>query len=63
MSWLRSRQAELAIEGLVAQKHATLLANGREIVVEELPVLLEPDDDSSYWRDQVSSGQKTSLTQ
>ena len=62
MAWLRSRQCEYAIEALVAQKQAAMLANGREIVVEELPVLLDPDDDPSYWRDQVRTSQKSSLT-
>lgn len=53
MSWLRSREAELAIAALVAEKLSTMLANGREIAVEELPVFCDPDRDPSYWRDMV----------
>lgn len=51
MSWPRSRQPEYAIETLVAQKHAAMLANGREIGCEELPVLLEPDGGPMFGRD------------
>ena len=54
MSWLRSRQVEYAIEALVAQKHAAMLTNGREIAVEELPIICDPHEDVSYWRDAVS---------
>ncbi len=54
MSWLRSRQAELAIAALVAEKQTAMLANGREIACEELPVRCDADFDPSYWRDMVS---------
>ncbi len=54
MSWLRSRQAELAIAALVAEKQTAMQANGREICCEELPVLCDTDCDPSYWRDMVS---------
>ena len=54
MSWLRSRQSELAIAALVAEKQAAMLANGREIVCEEISVMCDPDSDPSYWREMVS---------
>ena len=58
MSWLRSRQAELAIAALVAEKQAAMLANGREIACEEIPVLCDADLDPSYWRDMVGQSRR-----
>ena len=53
MSWLRSRRNEYQLEALVAEKQAAMLANGRDIVVEELPILCDAECDPSYWREMV----------
>ena len=50
MSRLRICQKEYQIEALVAKKQATMLANGRGIACDELPIFCDPDTDPFQFR-------------
>jgi hypothetical protein len=47
---LHRQQSERHIERLVAEKQAKVIAGGAQIVCEELPVILHPDDDPMFER-------------
>ena len=57
MEWLRLRAAEKQIAGGIDSKLQAELDMGKAIACEEVPVLLEPGDDPSYWRDRVRAGE------
>src|SRR5215472_10649188 len=51
MTWLRQRAIEIGLARGVQEKLEKQIANGARTASEELPVILSPDDDISYWRD------------
>jgi hypothetical protein len=56
MEWLRRRALTLRLDHGVQEKLDKQIANGARITSEELPVLLEPDEDPAFWRDLVQAG-------
>jgi hypothetical protein len=55
MTWLRKRAYELGLARGVEEKLDQQLANGARTASEELPVILEPEEDVSFWRDLVQA--------
>jgi hypothetical protein len=51
MEWLRRRALTLRLDHGVQEKLDQQIANGARVASEELPVILEPQEDPSFWRD------------
>jgi hypothetical protein len=65
IAWLHAHASESEIARLVAEKQARQIEAGAACVAEEIPVILDPDDDISFedagpsWRERVSRGKGT----
>jgi hypothetical protein len=61
IAWLHAHAAESLIDRLVSEKLDRQIADGATCVVEEIPVILWPEDDISYdapgpsWQEWVST--------
>jgi hypothetical protein len=51
MEWLRRRALTLRLDHGVQEKLDKQIAVGARVASEELPVLLGPETDPSFWRD------------
>jgi hypothetical protein len=58
MAWLRKRASELGIARGVQEKLDKQIANGAQTASEEIPVILTPDEDLSYWQELVHAGKR-----
>jgi hypothetical protein len=62
VAWLHAHASESEIDRLVSEKQRKQIAEGAACVVEEIPIVLWPDDDISFdgpepsWRRRVSTG-------
>jgi hypothetical protein len=62
VAWLHAHASESEIDRLVSEKQRKQIADGGACVVEEIPIVLWPDDDISFdepepsWRQRVSTG-------
>jgi hypothetical protein len=62
IDWLHAHASESEIDRLLSERQDKQIADGATCVVEELPIMLWPEDDVSYedpvpsWQQRVSTG-------
>ena len=62
MAYLRSRQTTYQLDQAADEQNAKMLANGREIACCEIPIVTDPMDDPTFWRDRIRRREEAQLT-